>query len=456
MKHWVNRRDLLKWSSAISGAAVLPLASGVLAEHSAATEVPASSGIFAVADNVTPLNAANLTPLLLPVADKVIEYSKLLNSDVSFINRRNVVADKVDIAREKVAAMLGVDDPEDLAFVRNTSEGNSVINNGLELGQGDEVLLWNQNHPTNFHSWSYRQKRHGFTLREVLLPAEITSSQQIIDAFVSRLTPKTRVVTFTELSNISGLRMPAKELCTAIHAYNPDIFVHVDGAQSWGCLDVNLSDMGCDSFSSSGHKWFMGPRGTGILYVNKKWASRIWPNTLGYDFLMEYPLEELPETARRFECIGQRDVAPYAAIGDCVDLYNQLGGSQKVENRIQALTQHAIRSLDTAGIKVKTPTTSENGRSLGHGVVIADLESSLSVYGAFLALHNEGIASAFVSGSKVCCEPQNQAPSDDLPTYLRLSPHVYNSESDIDRAVATIKRVQTSKFEIVKEVVRFL
>ncbi|BFM14504.1 hypothetical protein R50073_06870 [Maricurvus nonylphenolicus] len=440
----------------MGGVAVLPLASGISAESDSAKEAGRLGGIFAVADNVTPMNAANLTPLLLPVAEKVTEYAQQLNSDVSFINRRNIVTKKVDEAREKVAAMLGIDDSEDLAFVRNTSEANSVINNGLVLGQGDEVLLWNQNHPTNFHSWSYRQKRHGFTLREVLLPAEITSSQQIIDAFVSRLTPKTRVVTFTELSNISGLRIPAKALCSAIHAYNPDIFVHVDGAQSWGCLDVNLSDMGCDSFSSSGHKWFMGPRGTGILYVNKKWASRIWPNTLGYDFLMEYPLEELPETAKRFECIGQRDVAPYAAIGDCVDLYNQLGGSQKIEQRIQSLTQYAIQALDEVGVSVKTPTATENGRSLGHGVVIADLQSSLSVYGAFLALHNEGIASAFVSGVQVCCDPQSQVPSEDLPTYLRLSPHIYNSESDIDRAVATIKRIQTSKFEIVKEVVRFL
>ncbi len=171
---------------------------------------------------------------------------------------------------------------------------------------------------------------------------------------------------------------------------------------------------------------------------------------------MEYPLEELPDTARRFECIGQRDVAPYAALGDCVDLYNQLGGSKKIEQRIQSLTQYAIRSLNAAGVKVKTPTATENGRSLGHGVVIADLGSSLSVYGAFLALYNEGIASAFVSGVNVCCDPQDQVPSDDLPTYLRLSPHVYNSERDIDRAVAIIKRIQTSNFEIVKEVVRFL
>ncbi|NIB42558.1 aminotransferase class V-fold PLP-dependent enzyme [Pseudomaricurvus alkylphenolicus] len=451
MSHPVNRRGLLKWGTAIGAAAVLPRVTPVSANTG-----KVSSNAFAITNSITPMNAANLTPLLLPIAEKVTEYARLLNQDVSFINRRNMVSDKVALSRDKVATMLGIDDPQDLAFVRNTSEANSVINNGLDLGRGDEVLIWNQNHPTNYQSWRYRQLRRGFAIREVLLPEEVTSNQQIIDAFVSRLNPKTRVVTFSELSNISGLRMPAKALCSAVHDYNPDILVHVDGAQSWGCLDLKLSDMGCDSFSSSAHKWFMGPRGTGILYVNKKWASRIWPNTLGYDFLMDYPLEELPETARRFECIGQRDVAPYAAIGHCVDLYNQLGGSKFVEQRIQSLSQYALNAFDTAGIKVKTPRMTDKGHPLGHGVIIADLGSSLSVYGAFLALHNQGIASAFVSGSKVCCETRAQPPSDDLPTYLRLSPHIYNSERDIDRAVATLRRIQNSNFEIVKEVVRFL
>jgi selenocysteine lyase/cysteine desulfurase len=449
MNSSVNRRDLLKWSSVLGGVAALPLSAQAVSDS-------IKSDVFGHGVNSIPMNAANLTPLLQPIAEKVTEYSRYLNQDVSFINRRNLVVDKVDLAREKVAAMLGVDDPDDIAFVRNTSEANSVINNGLDLEVGDEVLLWNQNHSTNHRSWFYRQQRHRFSIKEVLLPSEIKSKQQIFDAFVAKLTPKTRVVTFTELSNISGLRLPAKELCAAIHAYNPDIFVHVDGAQSWGCVEVNLEQMGCDSFSSSAHKWFMGPRGTGILYVNKKWASRIWPNTLGYNFTMEYPEEKLPEVARRFECIGQRDVAPYAAIGDCVDLFDQLGGSRAVEQRIQSLTQYALKALDTEAIKTATPRGSEDGQSFGHGVVVIDLESSLSVYGAFLALHNEGIAGAFVTGARVCCDPDTGQPSEDEPTYLRLSPHVYNSPADIDRAIAIIKRIKASKFEIVKEVVRFL
>lgn len=398
------------------------------------------------------MNAANLAPTLQSVLDKQNLYEARLNEDVSLVNRRNFINDAVELSREKVARMLGVSEPSQIAFVRNTSEANSTINNGFPLEDQDEVLAWSQNHPTNRHSWLHRQKRRPFIYREVALPGDIHTPDTIVDAFVDKLTSRTRIVTFTELSNISGLRMPAKMLCDAIHNYNPDIFVHVDGAQSWGALNLDLEDMGCDSFSSSGHKWFMGPRGTGILYVNEKWSSRIWPNTLGYNFLLEYPVEELPETAERFECLGQRDTAPYGAISEAVDAHAALGGSAEVERQVQALTRYALNALDNAGIRTRTPRAD----GMGHGVVIADLGGAIPAYGAFLALHNEGIATAFVEGSRICCEPGAGPMNDDLPTYLRLSPHVYNSTGEIDRAVATIQRVNESKFEIVKEVVRFL
>lgn len=421
-------------------------------EISQLTNSALPDGVFGHDTNLAPMNAANLSPVLRPVEQRISEYSRQLGADVSFIARQNFVNDKIEASRVKVADMIGVSDPQDIAFVRNTSEANSIINSGFPLSEDEEVLCWDQNHPTNRRSWQYRQQQSGFLYREISLPSSITSGEQIIDRFVSALSPKTKVVTFTELSNISGLRLPAQDLCSAIHKFNPDIFIHIDGAQSWGALSVNLEATGCDSFSSSAHKWFMGPRGTGILYVSKKWARRIMPPTLGYDFLLNYPEEELPDTAKRFECLGQRDIAPYAAIADTVDVHTALGGSQQIETEIAALTHYTIERLGAAGIKAVTPAIPE----FWHGVVTIDLDSSINVYGAFLALHNEGIAAAFVDGPRVCCAPDGEPVSAASPTYLRLSTHIYNSRDDIDRAIAVINRVKSSPFEIIGEVVRFL
>lgn len=448
----VNRRKLLK-VGVLAGAAGAGATLILSKKNDNSVCMPSDvKGQFGHSANMLPMNAANLCPTLQVVLEKQAHYTRQLNEDVSLVHRRDFGNKFTEPAREKLARMLGVNTPENIAFVRNTSEANSTINNGFPLAAQDEVLGWEQNHPTNRHSWLHRQKRSSFKYSEVTLPENVQSQQQIVDAFVKRLNKHTKLVTFTELSNISGLRMPSKLLCEAIHNYNPEIFVHVDGAQSLGALNTNLESMGCDGFSSSGHKWFMGPRGTGILYVKEKWASRIWPCTLGYDLSMSYPLEQLPETAKRFECLGQRDDAPYAAMGDTVDIHTQLGGSSAIETQIQSLTQHALTALDNAGINTITP----NAKGLGHGVVVADLGGAISAYGAFLALHNEGIAAAFVEGARVFCQPDQAPMNEGLPTYLRLSPHIYNSTEDIDRAVATIKRVNESKFEIVKEAVRFL
>ena len=398
---------------------------------------------------ITPLNAANLAPAFNQVLEKQTQYSQSLNQDVSFIHRRAFIKDQVENTRDKVATMLNTK-ADNIAFVRNTSEANSTIVHGLDLKPTDEVILWDQNHSTNLHSWRYQQQRTPFIIKEISLPQAIDSTDQIINAFIKKLTPNTKVVTFTELSNISGVRLPSQAICNAVRDYNKEILIHVDGAQSWGCLDVNLTDMDCDSFSASAHKWLMGPRGTGILFIKQKWAKQLWPNTLGYEFLFDYPTEELPKSAQRFECLGQRDVAAYAAIGTAIDQIQQLGGMPTIENYINEITHYALSQLTKKNIAFITP----KARKFGHGVVVIDLKSSIKVYGAFLALHNAGIASAFIQGSRVCCEPE-QPPSDDLPTYLRLSPHIYNSKEDIDRAIAVIDRINQSPFEVLKETIHW-
>lgn len=439
------RRDLLKYSALLCTTSMPPSVASVHASSR-------PSVFFGGPEGMVPLNAANLCPALQPVFNAQMEYARALNEDVSLVHRSGFVKDRVVYAREKVAEMLGVSEAESIAFVRNTSEANSIVINGISLRQQEEVLAWSENHPTNRHTWLYKQRRQPFVYTEVQVPRDAGSIDEIVEIFVRKLSKRTRVVTFSHISNISGTRIPAKELCQAIRNFKRDIHIHVDGAQSWGSVDVNLEEIDCDSFSSSSHKYFLGPRGTGILYVKQSRVEDIIPATLGYDFLLEYPLEELPDHAGRFECLGQRDTAAYAAIGDTVDVRNSLGGDAAIESQIKKLSEHALDGLAEAGVKLKTNRRSE----LIHGVVIADLGGPVGAYGAFLALHNANIAAAFVNGDKVCCEPRISAINKDLPAYVRLSPHIYNTEEDVDRAVAIIKRVNESKFEIVKEVVRFL
>ena len=101
---------------------------------------------------------------------------------------------------------------------------------------------------------------------------------ELVSVFEHAITQRTRVLAITHVSNVSGIRLPVKQLCDVAHRRG--LYVHVDGAQTWGALRVNVRDMGCDSYSASAHKWFLGPREVGLLYVRKDRITGIWPNTV--------------------------------------------------------------------------------------------------------------------------------------------------------------------------------
>ncbi|MBT5203842.1 MAG: aminotransferase class V-fold PLP-dependent enzyme, partial [Gammaproteobacteria bacterium] len=220
---------------------------------------------FAFSETSIPMNAANLCPSFRSVAETVQTLTYDIDQDCSFNNRAKF-KNLLKHSRYLVANQLNVSE-EEIALVRNTSEANNIINNGLELNRGDEVLLWDQNHPTNNIAWDVRAARFGYAIKRVSTPAKPTNQQELIDTFVSQFTPRSRVLSITHVSNLSGIKLPIKEIIAAAHAKN--IYVHVDGAQVWGALALDLKDLGMDSFSASAHKWYMGPKETGLLYVKK-------------------------------------------------------------------------------------------------------------------------------------------------------------------------------------------
>ena len=116
------------------------------------------------------MNAANLCPAPRSVASAVTDLTRSINVDCSFQNRARFDRDR-EAARELVAGQLGVT-ADEIALVRNTSEANNIVNNGLDLGPDEEVVTWDQNHPTNNVAWAVRARRRGFAVRSVTVPAD--------------------------------------------------------------------------------------------------------------------------------------------------------------------------------------------------------------------------------------------------------------------------------------------
>ncbi len=447
------RRNLLKTGVGI-GSTVM-LASACSKQRPALPAIDVSPDWQPVRDlfdwqHQAPLNAANLTPAYRAVLETQQSYAQRISADVSFINRKDFVSEELEHARSVSASMLGLK-PDELAFVRNTSEGNAIVVSGLDLKPSDEVLLWNQNHATNYRSWHYEHQRRPFAISSVELPAQPQEDHDLITPFLKALNEHTAVVSVSHISNISGMRLPLRPLCKAIKQKRPDVHIHIDGAQSWGCVDLDLSIIDCDSYTAPAHKWLCGPRGVGILAIKGRAASRLQPLQNSYDFQIDYPAEQIPETARRFECLGQRDTAAVAAVATAVEQHQAIG-MQRIESRVAELTQYALAAFQGAGIETATPQNPQ----FGHAVVVADLGGKLKAIGAFLATHNAGFSAAFVHGNKVHCDPAGGHHETDSPTWLRLCPHIYNSKSDIDAAVAIAQRVKESNVELAKEALKFL
>lgn len=368
---------------------------------------------YPLAEGLLYLNAANVCPASRLVLDRHLEYLRDFHSNPSFQNR-----DKYELMREslrgKLARMLRAS-PDEIAITRNTSEGSNIIVKGVDLKPGDEVLITDHNHPSNNDSWRVRAQRDGFVVKSLPVPIPAPSAEKLLADFERAITPRTRVIAITHLTSTTGIQYPAREIAALARKHN--IYMHLDGAQTFGAFDVNLADIGCDSYSASAHKWLMGPLEAGILWVRAERIPQIWPSivTAGWtDHL---------KGARKFEVFGQRDDPRVVALEAAVDFINLIG-LPAVEARVQALATRAkVQLREMAAVELKTNMEPE----LSGGVVKFRLKNVPTKQAYDLLWTNHRLAIAMT--------PAGDAEG------LRFSPQVYNSMEEVDRAVAAVKRI---------------
>ena len=413
-----SRRSFLR--NLAGGAALLPVAARTLGELSPLLAATSNDEAywqmvryqFAFSDGKVPMNAGNLCPSPEAVAQRVTEVTRDIDVDCSFQNR-DKFKQTLEESRSKVAAQLGVS-PDEIALVRNTSEGNNVINNGLPLKTGDEIVLWEENHPTNNVAWDVRAARFGLVVKRVSLPRRPKSKAELIDAFEKALTPKTRVLSITHVSSASGMRLPARELAGI--ARSRGIHLHLDGAQSWGALHINLHELDCDSYAASAHKWFSGPKEVGMLYVKQERIREIWPNVVAPGWGDDADPDVVG--ARKFESLGQRDDAALAGIGTTADFHNVLTPA-KVEARMVELASALKAGLKDAGAKLVTPESPE----LSGGVCIIEVRSKNRQQLLDRMYQEHGIAGSTSGGFRLC-------------------PHIYNTREHVERAIRGVKQLK--------------
>lgn len=366
---------------------------------------------FVMPPDLGVLNAANLCPASRPVLEALKRETDSVDRDPSAQNRARLNGEK-EATRKVIAEFLRVT-PEEIVITRNTSEANNMVSSGLDLRAGDEVIVFQDNHPSNLTAWNEKAKRFGFAVVTVAQKNPHPGMEYYIDAYRKAITPRTKVLSFTHLTSSVGDLFPAKELCAL--ARERGVMSLVDGAQSFGLLDVNIADISPDFYTGSAHKWPCGARECGVLYINTRAHKQIWPSIYS-----AYP--GAVGISRTFESFGQRDEATMIAFRTALEFQTRVG-REAIEKRSRALTQQLIAGLSKLPeVKVWTsPNPSLNA------AVVSFQPGSLNSQKLGAALYqNEKIGTAGRGGGD--------------RGGLRASPHFYNTPAEIDRLVSAVAR----------------
>jgi isopenicillin-N epimerase len=366
---------------------------------------------FVMPPGLTVMNAANLCPSSRAVLESMYGATRDIDQDPSPNNRAKLYPAK-EATRARLAAFLRVT-PEEIVITRNTSESNNLVSSGLDLKAGDEVVIFHDNHPSNNLAWKEKAKRFGYAVTELPNPNPHPGADYYVEAVKKALSAKTKVLAFTHLTSTVGDLMPAAEMCRV--ARERGVLSVLDGAQSFGLLDVDLSAIQPDFYTGSAHKWLCGPKEAGVLFVSSRVQDRIWPSLYS-------AYTGAVGLSKTFEGFGQRDDAAIVAFGETIAFHEKVGRAN-IEKRARELTQALIAGLRAMpGVRLWTSAAPDRTAA-----VVSFQPGSLPPQKLSAALYEkERIACATRGGSD--------------RGGLRFSPHLYNTAAEADRVLAALSR----------------
>jgi selenocysteine lyase/cysteine desulfurase len=174
-----------------------------------------------------------------------------------------------------VAARFFGCDLSEIVITTSTTNGMNAVAQGLRLTAGDRVLITDQEHSGGLHCWKYLEKYYGAKIDTVAIPRGEYNAASIVESIRNAIDKKTKVISISHVFSSTGLRMPVAEISALARVKGA--FCIVDGAQAAGAIKVDVKELGCHAYATSGHKWLMGPKGTGVLYISKDAQAAIRP-----------------------------------------------------------------------------------------------------------------------------------------------------------------------------------
>ncbi len=325
--------------------------------------------------------------------------------------------------KTKAGLILGCD-ADEIAYMRNTTEGANIICNGLRLSRGDEIITTTHEHVGNTITWLARQKREGIVVKT--FTPSMHSAQENVERIAALITPQTRALSLSHVTCATGQILPVKAIGELAAAH--DIWYFVDGAQASGMLPVDVRDIGCHAYATSGHKWLLGPKGTGLLYVRADALDALDATFVGaYSASGDWDMISTGEftftnTAQRFE-YGTVNVPLFVGLGASMQFLLDIG-IDHVWSHNHALGAALIKGLNELDVEVVSPQHPDE-----HSSIITFRLQNMP-YGKLQSF----LASKYQLRTRGIYEGGLDA--------LRISLHLYNSPADVERVLAGVAAAQ--------------
>jgi selenocysteine lyase/cysteine desulfurase len=297
---------------------------------------------FTVDRSMINLNNGGVCPSPKVVQDAVVRYLEYSNQAPAYHMWRHLEP-MVEGVRIRLARSFGCD-PEEMAITRNASEALEICQFGIDLEPGDEILTTNQDYGRMLTTWDQRARRENIVINKFPFVTPPKSMQDLVDMFEERITPRTKVILFCHVVNLTGQIFPVKEISQM--ARSRGIETIVDGAHAFAHFPFTRDDLQCDYYGTSLHKWLLAPIGTGFLYVKRDKIEKLWP-------LMAAP-ESRNGDIRKFEEIGTHPAAMHNAIAEALTFHHGIGAERKIV-RLRLLRDRWMRRLEgQPGVQLHT------------------------------------------------------------------------------------------------------
>jgi selenocysteine lyase/cysteine desulfurase len=341
-----------------------------------------------------------------------IDFINEINESPSYYMRtsQNELREKV---RSSLAEYSGVSN-EEICLTRNTTESMNIIIQGIKLQKGEEILRTNLEYPNMIQALDMREKRFGTKVQIVDVPIQPESQQQIVDLIINAISAKTKVLLVSHMVFLNGQVFPVKEICRK--AKERGIETIVDGAHSFSHVDMNISDIGCDYYASSLHKWLGAPLGNGLLYVKKDKINRLWP--------LFGDTDNEDDNIMKLEHFGTRPCSNQNGIIAAID-FNLKIGKQKKSDRLKQLQSRWTNILkEEKNIIINTPL----GKGQSYGIANVGVKGMTPPELSDMLFNKYKIFTVPINGSRGIYG-------------IRVSPNLYSTIEDIDKFIDAMLKI---------------